>query len=251
MTLPPILSIVTVTRDAASDLLATMENVARVYQEGVEHIIVDGLSGDGTQRLLKGFNLYPINWISESDAGIYDAMNKGASMATGQWIVFINSGDLLVIDDFSGILNLLKSSRKNIIFFRQKTKLDEIVSFSSSPFSMPASHQAQIVRADFFNKIKFSLTYKVASDFHFYKNHIIDCKKVMFSNLLLSYQTEPGFSKLNYHKMKNEYSKIIRDTDGFFLGVLYKLKYSRIYLAFLRILIPGSIRKKVRDLFGF
>ncbi|CAN6134394.1 WcaA Glycosyltransferases involved in cell wall biogenesis [Methylophilaceae bacterium] len=251
MTSHPILSIVTVTRNAARDLLATMENVAQVYQGGVEHIVVDGMSNDGTRAILKEFNLYPVNWISEPDEGIYDAMNKGASMATGQWIVFINAGDLLAIEDFNKILNLLKTAQENLLFFRQKTKSGAIVSLLSSPFSMPASHQAQVVKADFFNKIKFNLKYKVASDFYFYKKYAINSNKVFYSELFLSYETEPGFSKLNYQKMKNEYSEIISEVDGFFLGLLYKFKNSKIYLACIRVFIPELVRKKIRLVFKF
>lgn len=79
----PRISIVTVTRNAAPLLEKTIVSVASQSYPGIEYIVVDGASTDGTTAMLKK-NQRVGKWISEPDRGIYDAMNKGARMATGE-----------------------------------------------------------------------------------------------------------------------------------------------------------------------
>lgn len=88
----PDLSIVTVTYNSAATLVDTLESVKRQTFRDFEHIVVDGGSTDGTIEILKNAG-DAIRWISEPDAGIYDAMNKGIRLARGQWIHLLNSDD--------------------------------------------------------------------------------------------------------------------------------------------------------------
>ena len=90
------LSIITINYNNAEGLRKTMESVlAQTYTE-IEYIIVDGASIDGSVDVIRELATRPtIKWVSEKDTGIYNAMNKGIRMATGEYIEILNSGDIL------------------------------------------------------------------------------------------------------------------------------------------------------------
>lgn len=89
------LSIITVTFNAATDLQATIASIRQQGITGLEWIVADGGSRDGTLEVIKANTDLITCWISEPDKGIYDAMNKGLAMATGEWVMFLNAGDIL------------------------------------------------------------------------------------------------------------------------------------------------------------
>lgn len=89
----PIISVITITFNRLRDLYKTFFSVTSQTYKNIEYIVIDGGSEDGTLSFLQENNSKIYYWISEKDAGIYDAMNKGASVATGDWIIFMNSGD--------------------------------------------------------------------------------------------------------------------------------------------------------------
>ena len=97
-----ILSIITINRNNAAGLEKTMQSVLPQTRKDFEYVIVDGASTDGSEAVIE--RLAPafgnrLKWISEPDKGIYNAMNKGIGMATGEYIQILNSGDSLVSQD--------------------------------------------------------------------------------------------------------------------------------------------------------
>ncbi|MBM3137871.1 MAG: glycosyltransferase, partial [Chloroflexi bacterium] len=91
-------TIITVTRDDADKLKQTIASVVSQTFKSKEHIVIDGGSTDGTHELLMDYDSVIDDWVSEPDEGIFHAMNKGAQRATGEWIIFLNSGDLFFND---------------------------------------------------------------------------------------------------------------------------------------------------------
>jgi glycosyltransferase involved in cell wall biosynthesis len=91
-----LLSLITVTYNAEAVLERTLRSVQRqTGRDGVELIVVDGASTDGTLELVQRYPDVVTRWVSEPDRGIYDAMNKGLSLATGEYVWFLNAGDEL------------------------------------------------------------------------------------------------------------------------------------------------------------
>ena len=87
------LSIITVVYNAKADLDLTLKSI-KSQTIRTEVIVIDGGSSDGTVEIIKNNSDIVSNYISEKDQGIYDAMNKGILNATGEWIYFLNAGDV-------------------------------------------------------------------------------------------------------------------------------------------------------------
>jgi glycosyltransferase involved in cell wall biosynthesis len=95
----PRISIITVVYNGRETLPQTIRSVTSQDYDNIEYIVIDGGSTDGTISLLEESNNAITYWISEHDKGIYDAMNKGIKRATGDWLLFLNSGDAFAGSD--------------------------------------------------------------------------------------------------------------------------------------------------------
>jgi len=93
------ISIITATYNCASTLRDTIQSVSsQTARAHIEYIIIDGGSDDGTLQIIKDNSNHIDHWISEADNGIYDALNKGLQMATGDWIGFLHADDIFAND---------------------------------------------------------------------------------------------------------------------------------------------------------
>jgi Glycosyl transferase family 2 len=90
----PLISVITVVLNGGQQLEQTIQSVLSQQNVNLEYIIVDGESSDETVDLIKKYSSYISRWISGKDNGIYDAMNKGIELSTGNWLNFMNSGDI-------------------------------------------------------------------------------------------------------------------------------------------------------------
>lgn len=97
--LTPSFSVITVTYNAAEVLEDTIQSVITQTYHHVEYIIVDGASTDGTMDVVRKYRSRIRAVVSEPDKGLYDAMNKGMAMATGDYLCFLNAGDCFHEDD--------------------------------------------------------------------------------------------------------------------------------------------------------
>ena len=120
------ISIITITYNSAKTLPRALESVRSQTYGDIEHIIVDGASTDGTVEIIKNYSKGPsdkvpstkaVRWVSEPDGGIYDALNKGIRMATGDVIGFLHSDDVLYSPDSIGqIAAAFESSKADVVY---------------------------------------------------------------------------------------------------------------------------------------
>jgi glycosyltransferase len=91
------ISIITITYNSAKTVQRALESVQSQTYKDIEHVIVDGVSTDGTKELIETYAKQHgnVRWISEKDKGIYNAINKGIALATGDVIGFLHSDDVL------------------------------------------------------------------------------------------------------------------------------------------------------------
>ncbi len=107
MTESPILSIVTVCFNAAATIGQTLESVREQKREGVEYVVIDGASSDDTGAIVRRSGDVVDCFVSEPDAGIFDAMNKGARRSTGRMLWFLNADDRLEPGALAAVLERL------------------------------------------------------------------------------------------------------------------------------------------------
>ena len=89
----PTISIITITYNAERFLERTIRSIVAQQATDYEYLIIDGASKDGTLDIIRRYEPHVTRWISEPDKGLYDAMNKGLRMATGDYVWFMNAGD--------------------------------------------------------------------------------------------------------------------------------------------------------------
>lgn len=92
-------SLITVTYNSASYLQDCIDSVVNQQYNNIEHIIIDGNSTDGTLGIIEKYNGHIAKWISEPDKGMYDAINKGIELATGDIVGILNSDDMFASKD--------------------------------------------------------------------------------------------------------------------------------------------------------
>lgn len=149
----PKVSIVTIVYNASKYLEETMQSVINQTYDNVEYIVVDGGSTDGTLDILEKYKDRIDHWVSEEDRGIYDAMNKGVNLANGEWINFMNSGD--VFHDNDVLLNFCEENKKsqNIDFFYSDSIVKEGKKYICNKEKRVLIHQAIIYRIAMHEKI--------------------------------------------------------------------------------------------------
>lgn len=125
------ISIVTVCYNSANTIKETIDSVLSQDYPNIEYIIVDGASTDGTQRIVQSYESRISNFVSEKDFGLYDAMNKGISLATGDIVGIINSDD--IYSDTSIISTIVSSFQENNV----DVVYGDLIYFKSGAPSIP------------------------------------------------------------------------------------------------------------------
>src|SRR6185312_9798624 len=154
----PKISVITIVFNNAADIERTMLSVLEQTYVNIEYIIVDGLSTDGTIDIIKKYEGNLAKLISEKDEGIYDAMNKGLSAATGDYVLFMNSGDEIYAKDtvanvfanaedadiYYGETEMIDSTGKSL--GQRRHKAPDVFTWRSFKYGMSVSHQAIYVK---------------------------------------------------------------------------------------------------------
>ena len=113
------ISIITITYNSAKTLQRALASILSQTYKDIEHIIVDGASDDGTVEIIKAYAEahQNVRWVSEKDDGIYNALNKGIRMATGDVIGFLHSDDVLnSADSIEQIATAFESSQADVVY---------------------------------------------------------------------------------------------------------------------------------------
>jgi glycosyltransferase len=173
------ISIITVVRNNVATINDAIESVLSQTYKNIEYIIVDGASTDGTVEVVQGYTNKIDKFISEKDQGLYDAMNKGIGLATGDVIGILNSDDVYFDKNvLENIVNTFRDKQLDSVFgdlyYVNKDDLNKIVRYwKSSDFELGSfakgwhpPHPAFFVKKDIYEKYgMFDLQLKVSADF--------------------------------------------------------------------------------------
>lgn len=226
----PLVTIVTVVFNGASCLEKTIQSVLNQSYHNVEYIVIDGGSADGTVDIIKSHQNRIKYWESNSDSGIYDAMNKGIRIASGEWINFLNAGDVFYSPDvLFNIFNNKKYTEQilygdlNVVYKKRAQRLRRYGKINPILYAMPICHQTMFVKSEWLKKYPFNLVYAYASDFdNLCKilKHGGNIKKV--PEIIASIDAG-GVSDTQRHQVYTEYKKISGEYYGY--SIYAKLFY--------------------------
>ena len=154
-----------------------MDSIRDQSWQEFEHIVVDGYSTDNSVEIIKSYTYKNLDWISEPDTGIYNAMNKGIDRANGKYLLFLNSGDILESKhSLSRVSNLLRTEKSiiscNIIFKKENSlrvrQHPEKITFSYL-VGNAISHPSTFIKRDLFKTYgKYNENLKIVSDWAFF-----------------------------------------------------------------------------------
>lgn len=222
MNKPLKVSIITVCLNSGDTIKKTIDSVRQqTYFLHIEYIIVDGASQDGTARLIQKYLDGNIKFISQPDNGIYDAMNKGLKLATGDIVYFLNANDTLYDKDVvEKIVKEFSSSEAQIIYgnvvMHTKKQSHPIVTDYRRPtlwylLSHTICHQAIFTSKSLFERYgTFNLKYRIASDYDWFlkavlKNNVkVKCTQNIIANFDLDgISNDPRYRTVTLQEYKN------------------------------------------------
>ena len=213
------LTVITVTYNAEEVLERTLRSVREQTYSHIEHIVVDGKSQDGTLALIRQQENPCLKWVSEPDKGLYDAMNKGIKMATGDYLCFLNAGDtffanntveLIMQSDSSADIiygeTAIVDNEGNFLHMR-RLKAPDKLTWKSFKQGMLVCHQAFIVKREITEQ--YDLEYKFSSDFDWAIRMLKKSKVIINTNQFLINYLNEGVTTLNRKKSLKERYRIM------------------------------------------
>jgi glycosyltransferase involved in cell wall biosynthesis len=218
----PLISIITVNLNDLEGLKRTMISVFEQTFKEFEYIVIDGGSTDGSKEYIETHSDKIDTWVSEKDSGIYNAMNKGIKVATGEYLLFLNSGDWLydnsVLDKVAGKLlgcdvlygNMVK------VFPDGKQHLDKGVNGNEITFKTFAegtlNHSSSLIKRDLFTKYGFyDENLKIVSDWKFFLITLgLNKSEVRYLNSTISCFDMTGISNANIELRNSERRQVLR-----------------------------------------
>lgn len=208
--LHPKFSIITVTYNAEKVLEDTIQSVIGQTYHNVEYIIIDGGSNDATLRIIEKYRPYIHTVVSEPDKGIYDAMNKGLALSSGDYVCFLNAGDSLHEEDtLTGMVRSIQSKELPDVVYGETALVDEKrhfvrmrrlsapekLNWKSFKQGMLVCHQAFFAKRTLAEP--YDLKYRFSSDFNWCIRTMKRAKVLHNTHLILIDYLEEGTTTAN------------------------------------------------------
>jgi len=237
----PKVTVITVSYNSEHFIIPTIESILNQKFNDFEYILIDGNSSDQTVEIIKSYAAkfkeknISYTWISESDEGIYDAMNKGILMARGQWCNFMNTGDSFVSNEtLQEIFSTVEDYNNIALLYGDKifqNKQIESLPLKALTYGMiMGNHQSM-----FFNKhilkqeLIYDLRYPIYGDYELVNKIFLNFGKTKFYkiNVSIANYLGGGVSSIpSFQKRKEKFLILLRHYGiiGFMRGVYYSIK---------------------------
>lgn len=222
----PLISVITVVLNGESYLEKTIQSIINQKYPNIEYIIIDGGSNDKSIDIIKKYDDCIDYWVSESDKGLYDAMNKGLSVSRGKYVIFINSGDMIynenIFTDIVKVINEIKDIDFDFIYgdtIEMNDKGDLLYKKKRSHktiwYGMFTHHQSMIYSMNIIREksIFYDTNLKIAGDYKFTAEFLKNSKNILSLDFPISIFMQNGISaklsKLGAMEYKTVRSKIL------------------------------------------
>ena len=220
----PILSVVTIVYNNVKDIERTMLSVLNQTYADIEYIVVDGLSNDGTTDIIKRYEGRITKFISEKDEGIYDAMNKGLVLATGDYLIFMNSGDEFF--DIDTVAAVFASADDADIYYGETEMIDDSgqslgqrrhkapkqFTWRGFNLGMSISHQAIYIKRSLIEP--YDRKYQLSADIDWIIRAAKKAKKIVNVNRYVAKYLVGGMSKTKHRQSLAERFDIMKRHYG-------------------------------------
>ncbi|MDY6934520.1 MAG: glycosyltransferase family 2 protein [Spirochaetota bacterium] len=251
-----LISIITVVLNSEQFIEGTIRSVLDQSYDNIEFIIIDGNSTDNTQNIIKKYENQIDYWISEPDNGIYDAMNKGLELATGDYVNFLNAGDRFYNNDTLAILFHDVNSvdidlvyGDTIVQTEKGNKLGYLKAFDYNKKNLirmgtrTVSHQSLFIKK---NKTPFyDSKYQLKGELDWYFEILESNKdlKIFYKNIPVVYYSLGGFGYNNFYK--NLYERIVLIYNRF--GLIRSIYNIPIYFISIIFHYVTILKERLRD----
>lgn len=226
----PKLSVITIVYNNAAAIERTMLSVLNQSYKNIEYVVIDGASTDGTLAIIKKYENRLAKLISEKDKGIYDAMNKGLAQATGDYVLFMNSGD--EIYELDTVEKVFKTAPNADIYYGETEMYDEnwnslgqrrhqapeTFTWRSFKYGMSISHQAIYIKRSLTEP--YNLTYKYSADIDWIIKIAKKASNIVNTHLYVAKYLVGGMSKQKHRESLKERFKIFSHYYGFVANVI-------------------------------
>lgn len=220
------LTIITINRNNAEGLAKTLHGINQQTCKNFEHVIVDGASTDNSVDVIRQHENASIKrvWISEPDLGIYNAMNKGIRMASGEYVQFLNSGDMLAGDNVVGdMLQALEMNHYPSILYgnmlkdKVKGKVIKDRGFAGQEITFlgfyagTLNHSPAYIRKELFEKYgMYDETFMIVSDWKWYLQAIVlGVEKPVYTDVDVTIFDMNGISETNKELESRERKQVL------------------------------------------
>jgi len=210
------ITVITVTFNAIDALRKTMQSVDMQDYDNLEYVIVDGGSTDGTVEMLNAYSGKLTRWVSEPDKGIYDAMNKGVGMATGDACIFMNAGDVFVEADTVSRAIAMGAGTTDVVYGDIMKNGDRINAKSPrNCHKMYYCHQSAFTSTECLRQFPFDIRHRMSADFKQAKQLFIAGKSFKHIDLVVADFDTSGVSNTSRSKGLWDNIQVIGETDCF------------------------------------
>ncbi len=244
----PLISIVTVVYNGEKHLEQTINSVLGQTYDNIEYILIDGESTDGTMEIIKKYEGQVDYWISESDEGIYNAMNKGVSLCSGDYVAFLNADDWYPINSLDLVVGALLKTKLDYVFGDMNLYDENTLVGKRKPsnykYGTPIGHQALFVRTNLMRENPFNIRYKIAADYDFMIKLIKMNKIYIQLDESLANFRIAGVSSLS--NLEYDYFMIYKEQFGVFSAIKFFLRTTK--RPYIRKIVKLIIRiKKLKE----
>jgi len=225
----PLISIITVSFNSVKTIEKTILSVINQTYKNIEYLIIDGGSTDGTIDIIKKYNDKISYWVSEKDNGIYDAMNKGVIMATGDYLNFMNSDDYFFNDKVLFEVIPYLNNEYNIVYGNVEVIYNNFRIIKKEPLPKylwmgSVNHQSTFFKNKIIQKYKYNTNNKLVADYELFLNIYYNEGKILKIEKTIASYSNNGISSINDRQVIIDcYKTIKKFKKNIFIKIYYKI----------------------------